>query len=225
VKMIFNAGNAKDADGNVYQTVRIGNQVWTVENIKTTKYNDGTEITHVPDNSEWSNLYETGSATGAYCYYENSPANGAKYGALYDWDAVNTGKLAPEGWRVPTDADWDTLETYLIANGYNWDKTTTGSKIGQSMAAKTDWCISTEKGSIGSDLSNNNTSGFSALPGGYRYQNGSFQVQSFYGYWWCATEYDASDAYCRVLGCYGGGMGTSNSTKRRGFSVRLLRND
>jgi len=134
IKMIPNAGDVKDADGNVYQSVRIGSQVWTVENLKTTKYNDGTAIPNVTDSTEWIEL-----TTGSYCYYANNPDNKAKYGALYNWHAVNTGKLAPEGWRVPTDAEWDTLKNYLITNGYNWDGTTTGNKIGKALAARTDW--------------------------------------------------------------------------------------
>ncbi len=157
-----------DIDGNGYHIVKIGNQVWTVENLRTTRYNDGTAIPYVTDNSAWANL-----STPGYCYYGNdSAANAVKYGALYNWHAVNTGKLAPEGWHVPTDAEWDTLQNYLIANGYNWDGTTTGNKIAKSMAAKTDWNSSSTAGAPGNDVQSNNSSGFSALPGGYRYNNG-----------------------------------------------------
>ena len=111
----------KDADGNVYTTVKIGNQVWTVENLRTTKYNDGSAIPLVTDSAAWVNL-----TTPGYCYYNNTTNADSikKYGALYNWYAVDTKKLAPAGWHVPTDAEWDTLQNYLIANGYNWDGTT-----------------------------------------------------------------------------------------------------
>ena len=106
------AGTVKDADGNKYNTVKIGNQVWMVENLKTTKYNDGTEILNVTSDTQWANL-----TTGAYCNYDNLESNAEIYGRLYNWYAVNTGKLAPAGWHVPTDDDWIILENYLIANG------------------------------------------------------------------------------------------------------------
>jgi hypothetical protein len=98
IKLISqDAGTVTDIDGNVYQAVKIGNQVWTVENLRTTRYNDGTAIPYVTDNSAWANL-----TTPGYCYYFNdSTANADKYGVLYNWYTVNTGKLSPAGWHVP----------------------------------------------------------------------------------------------------------------------------
>ena len=130
------AGTITDFDGNGYQAVKIGNQVWTVENLRTTKYNDGTAIPYVTDSAAWVNL-----TTPGYCYFNNmvNADSIRKFGALYNWYAVDTKKLAPAGWHVPTDAEWDTLENYLIANGYNWDGTTDSNKIAKSLAAKTDW--------------------------------------------------------------------------------------
>ena len=132
--MIVCAGTVADADGNVYQTVRIGNQkfvaqVWTVENLRTTKYNDGTPIPHLTDSVAWIN-----DTLGAYCYYLDTTSGNIikKYGALYNWYAVDTKKLAPKGWHVPSDEEWNTLQDYLIANGYNFDGTTTGNKIAKS---------------------------------------------------------------------------------------------
>src|SRR4030043_168747 len=129
------SGTVTDADGNVYQTVKIGNQVWTVENLRTTKYDDGSAIPLVTDSAAWAAL-----TTPGFCYYNNTTNadNIKKFGALYNWHAVNTKKLAPKGWHVPTEAEWITLENYLIANGYNWDGTKTENKIAKSMAAKTD---------------------------------------------------------------------------------------
>jgi uncharacterized protein (TIGR02145 family) len=150
-----------DADGNVCHAIQIGSQVWTVENRWTTKLNDGTQIPHVTDGGRWSFL-----TTPGYCFYGNTTntSDKTKYGVLYNWSAVNTGKLAPAGWHVPSDSEWDTLQNFLIANGYNYDGTRTGNKIAKAMAAKTDWNSFVSAGAIGNDLSKNNASGFSALP-------------------------------------------------------------
>ncbi len=214
-----NEETVSDIDGNVYTTVKIGNQIWTVENLKTTKYNDGTDINHTIDNTEWNN-----DSSGAYCYYSNDSAtNAVKYGALYNWYAVGTGKLAPAGWHVPDSADWDTLMNYLIANGYNWDGTTTYNGIAKSMVAKTDWDTSSIEGTPGNDLSLNNSSGFSALPGGYRFNDGDFGYQVSIGFWWSATEYDASDAYSSALVYNNVYLYRSNDNKEYGHSVRLVK--
>ncbi len=217
-----NTGSITDIDGNVYQTVRIGNQVWTVENLRTTKYNDGSAIPLVTDGTEWAAL-----TTPGYCYYNNTTDADfiKKYGALYNWYAVNTKKLSLKGWHVPTDAEWTILENYLIANGYNWDGTTTENKIAKSMAAKTDWQTHTTPGAPGNDLSKNNRSGFSALPGGFRDDDGSFGFVGSGGYWWSATELGASSAYHRGLGYGFGGLARGYSSKSCGFSVRLLRDE
>jgi sulfatase modifying factor 1 len=199
---IVTGATLTDPDNNIYTTVTIGNQVWTVENLKTTKYNDGSAISYVPDSTAWDNLITSDSTVGAYCYYENSAANGAKYGALYNWYAVNTGKLAPVGWHVPTKAEWDTLQNYLIANGYNWDGSTTENKIAKSLAAKTDWASCNTVGTPGNDPDSNNRSGFSALPGGERKDNGRFFSQSIVCSWWSATESGASHTYYRSLLCF-----------------------
>jgi len=209
-----------DADGNVYHTVKIGNQVWTVENLKTTKYNDGTVIPLVADNSIWSS-YDHDSKP-AYCWYDDNINYKGKYGALYNWHAVNTGKLAPKGWHVPSNAEWTELEEYLIANGYNWDGTKEGNKIAKSMASQADWKSRSDPGTIGNDLSENNRSGFSALPGGCRYGDGSFNdgIGSS-GHWWSATAGAASYSWRRNLVRVG--LGRDNYAKGCGCSVRLLR--
>jgi uncharacterized protein (TIGR02145 family) len=172
----------------------------------------------------WANL-----RTPGYCYYGNdSTSNAEKYGALYNWYAVDTGKLAPEGWHVPTNAEWDELEEYLIANGFNWDGTTSGDEIAKSMAAQTDWRSSTSAGAIGNDLSKNNASGFSALPGGCHYYSGDFDRIGDGGRWWSTTEGGADHAWNRFL-VYGyGSLGSGylyryNISKGAGLSVRLLR--
>lgn len=160
-KTLFAKWAIKDRDGNYYTEVKIGNQYWMVENFRCTVYNDGTPIPHVTDSAQWAGL-----TTGAHCFYNNSTDNSfrKKFGALYNGYAVTTGKIAPEGWRVPTEDDWTTLQDYLIAYGYNYDGTTDSNKIAKSLAAQSDWVSSTWVGAIGNDLSQNNRSGFSALP-------------------------------------------------------------
>jgi uncharacterized protein (TIGR02145 family) len=208
-----------DNDNNNYKTITIGNQVWTVENLKTTKYNDGSAIPNVTDNVQWSNL-----TTGAYCSYENKESNVATYGRLYNWDAVNTGKLAPAGWHVPTDDDWTIFENYLIANGYNYDGTKDEDKIAKSLCAKTNWALSTEAGTPGATPENNNSSGFTALPGGYRNDDGGgVNYVGKYGHWWSSTEDGENSAYNRGLNYLHEDLYRFSSPKRCGFSVRLVR--
>lgn len=218
-----------DPDGNIYSTVIIGSQIWTVENLRTTKLKDGTAIPQVKDGSQWSEL-----STPGYCFYENrtDTAYQKKYGALYNWYVVK-GELAPKGWRVPTDADWDTLRNYLIANGYNYDGTKSYNydaisynKIAISMAAQTDWSNHRDAGVIGYDLGKNNASGFSALPGGLRYGDGGFDSGGDDGNWWSSTEEHGSSsrAFMRGLSFRGSNLGRGTNTKSWGFSIRLVRN-
>ncbi len=210
-----------DADGNVYSTVRIGNQLWTTENYRCTKFADGTQIPHVTDGLEWRNL-----TSPAYCFYHNTTieADKEKYGALYNWSAVNSSKFAPPGWHVPSYYEWVELEENLVSNGYNYDNTTSGNKIGKSLAAKTDWSKSDDVGDVGNDLTSNNSSGFSALPGGWRGDLGSFSGQGGYnGLWWSATERDSSFAFRRGLGYDNNYLASTYSLKLKGYSVRLIK--
>ena len=197
-------GIVKDKDGNVYHTVKIGTQTWTVENLKITHYNDGTAIPNVTDNTAWSNL-----TTGGYCWYNNNAASyKATYGALYNWYAVNTGKLAPAGWHVPTDADWDTLSAYLGGDNVS------GGALKDT--GTTYW----ESPNTGAT----NSSGFLALPGGYRNGYGNFGGTGQGGYWWSATAYDTSfSAYSRYLYYSYSYIGGQDYLKIFGFSVRLVR--
>jgi len=217
----INAGTVTDNDGNVYWAVKIGNQIWTVVNFRTTRYNDGTAIPYAKDSSAWVDL-----TTPGYCYFNNMLNTDSirKYGLLYNWYAVDTKKLAPAGWHIPTDAEWDILENYLVANGYNWDGTTGGNKIAKSLAAKTDWYTRTGlgAGTIGNNLTANNKSGFLALPGGSRNTDGKFDFGGS-GNWWSATEYNASGAVARNLYYDYENLFWNSNYKRCGFSVRLLK--
>jgi len=196
-----------DVDGNVYHFVTIGTQVWLVENLKTTKFNDGTAIPNVTDNT-WGSL-----STPAYCWYNNDAGWKPVYGALYNWFAVNTGKLAPAGWHVATDADWATLVAYLGGD------TVAGGKLKSTgtVEAITGLWFSPNTGAT-------NSSGFTALPDGYRFSTTSgFDQINRHGYWWTATvngtstawEYDITYNYADAYRNY--------SLKTDGYNVRCVK--
>jgi len=208
-------------DGYTYKTVKIGNQVWLAENLRATKYRNGDPIPNVKDSKKWIGL-----KTGAYCAYDNDESNAKIYGYLYNWYAVKDPRgLAPEGWHVPTDEEWTELEEYLIANGYNYNGSTTGDKIGKSLTSTSGWTTGSDTGDIGNDQQSNNSTGFSALPSGYRFINGSFKVLTNYAYFWSSTEYD-NDTYIawgRYLTYNLEGLYREFSSKRTGFSLRCVR--
>ena len=162
-------GTTTDQHGNTFEWINYGTQDWSIQNAEVVTYRDGTEIPQVTDATQWSNL-----TTGAWCYYDNDPTKGRLYNwyavaGIHDTDPNTPNKaFAPEGWHVPSDAEWTTLEEYLIANGYNYDGTTTGNKIAKAVASTTGWNSSTNTGAIGNDQSLNNKSGFNAFPEGYR---------------------------------------------------------
>jgi uncharacterized protein (TIGR02145 family) len=213
-----------DQDGNTYDYLTYGDQVWTVENAEMVTYRDGTPIPEVTDPTQWSNL-----TTGAWCFYDNDSTKGR----LYNWYAVagihdtdpNTPnkEFAPEGWHVPTDAEWTTLEEYLIASGYNYDGTTTGNKIAKAMASNTGWNSSTNTGAIGNDQSLNNDSGFNAFPVGYRDNNGSFNNEGNDAIFWSSTENNTNIAWYRILSLNISYLYRFNYYKQNGFSVRFVR--
>jgi uncharacterized protein (TIGR02145 family) len=209
----------KDIDGNVYNTVTIGTQIWMKENLKTTKYNDGTAIPKIEIDKTW----ET-SANGAYCDYENTPSNSTTYGRLYNWYVIdnnsatkvssNGGKnVCPAGWHVPSNSEWSTLITYLggdsVAGGVLKE---TGS---------THW--------VDPNWGASNQSGFTALPGGGRYPDGRFSRLWDEGHWWSATqlsyppaEKNSTLAWFNTLSYANVNVSRDNGTKNCGFSVRCL---
>jgi uncharacterized protein (TIGR02145 family) len=200
----FTPGTFTDIDGNVYHYITIGTQTWMVENLKTTKYRNGDAISNVTVNASWAAL-----ATGAYCWYNNDPANKALYGGLYNWYAVSDSRnIAPVGWHVPTDAEWTTLTTYLGG------ESVAGGKLKESGTAH--W-LTPNTGAT-------NSTGFTALPGGYRYYyDGTFYFVGGLGYWWSSTAYDATFALYRYLGYYFANAYRSYYNKQYGFSVRCVR--
>jgi uncharacterized protein (TIGR02145 family) len=210
-------GTVTDIDGNIYNTVTIGTQEWMVENLKTTKYADGTPILLVNTTSTWDALPVTSSA---YCWFNDNITNKDTYGALYNWSASMNGAISsitkpsavqgvcPTGWHLPSVAEWTELETYL--GGQN----ITGGKMKE--AGTTHW-TSPNTGAT-------NESGFSGLPGGYRYHTGQFAFFSTSGYWWSTTESSTTNAYGRFLGSDFPSIQYSGNFKKAGSSVRCLKN-
>lgn len=216
---VINYGNGvTDYDGNIYKTVIIGNQEWMGENLKAITYNDGTTITLEEDNTAWGNL-----STEAYCWYDNdSDSYSQTYGALYNWYTVNTGKLCPSGWHVPTDAEWKELEMYLGMSQSDVDDVgSRGTNEGSKLAGN---AILWHDG----DLENNSefgTSGFTALPGGYRLDYGASYGIGNHVAWWSTSEYSTANAWCRSITFYRCDVQRSCNDRVMGYSVRCVKDE
>jgi uncharacterized protein (TIGR02145 family) len=219
------AGTVTDQNGNTYDYLTYGNQAWTVKNAEMVTYRDGSPIPQVTSNVVWMD-----ATTGAWAYYDNDPTKPR----LYNWYAVmgihdtdpNTPnkEFAPEGWHVPTDTEWTTLEEHLIANGYNYDESTTENKIAKAMASITGWNSSPEIGAIGNDQSSNNSSGFNAVPEGYCGYDGLFYNEGNNAIFWSSTQWNYSSfAWVRFLSPSNSNLGRNNDNKQSGFSVRFVR--
>ena len=214
-----------DYDGNVYHTVQIGGQCWMKENLRTTRYSDGTEITLAASNTD-------SSSTVAYRYNPgNHSFNVSTYGYLYNWPAVMNGEtsssslpsnvqgICPMGWHVPSDAEWTQLTNYVsgqseyVCNNYS-------GYIAKALASNTGWAYYTDTCAVGFDLSSNNATGFSALPAG-RYYGSYSNVNA---YFWSSTENNGGDAWSRYLNYGGANMYKDYYYKYNGLSVRCLRN-
>lgn len=195
-----------DIDGNVYHTIKIGNQTWMVENLRTTHYNDGTEIPNVLYQEDWSSL-----STGAYCNYDNAKSYASVYGRLYNWYSVNTGKLAPEGWRVPTDDDFTELVLYCG-----------GSDVAASKLRET----GTEHWENDAE-GITNESGFSARGAGYRrgetpFGAGIFDLIKVRTYFWTTTEFESVYSWYFVSSRIDIFRG-EETDKKQGYSVRCIK--
>jgi len=199
-----------DIDGNTYNVIAIGTQVWIAENLKVTHYHNGDPIPNVIDDPAWynSNFSAWGNLTiGAYCDYDNTPSNSITYGKLYNWYAVNDSRnIAPIGWHVATDAEWTTLTTYLGGEGVD------GGKLKET--ANTHWNSPNEGAT--------NESGFTALPGGSRSSGGPFDGIGYYGLWWSSSDTNTVDAWYRSLTYASSFVGRFNIVKQWGFSVRCI---
>jgi uncharacterized protein (TIGR02145 family) len=194
-----------------YKTVTIGNQVWMAENLKTTRLNDGTPIPLVKGNTEWEQL-----STPAYCWYENDRGTYKEtYGALYNWFAVNTGKLCPSGWHVPSDTEWTKLTVFLGDIDYP-EKPVAGIKLKE--AGNTHWAFN-------DSINATNEYGFTALPGGYRTIYGVFWGFSSEGSWWSSTEdgYNSAFAKNREMQYDYSNVTDIQQYKQFGMSVRCVK--
>jgi uncharacterized protein (TIGR02145 family) len=192
-----------DYDGNTYFTVKIGDQCWMAQNLKVTHYRNGEAIPNVTDGATWSGL-----TSGAYCEYINDINYVDVYGRLYNWYAVvDSRNIAPVGWHIPTDAEWQTLVDYLGGSSV------AGGEMKEAWA--THW--------QSPNYSATNESGFSALPGGLRYYDGSFNGMFTYAGFWCYTEDGSNGAWYRDLHYHESQVGRFGYDKRSGFSVRCVR--
>jgi uncharacterized protein (TIGR02145 family) len=174
------------------------------KNLDVSNFRNGDPIPEAKTNEEWVKAGE--NEQPAWCYYDNNPANGAKYGKLYNWYAVNDSRgLAPTGYHIPSDAEWTTLENFL------------GGDAGKKMKSTNGW----------NDQGNGtNSSGFNGLPGGLRSFNGakkSFGSIGYFGFWWSSTESGTGTAWMRDLDCINGNVTRRDYFKPIGFSVRCLR--
>lgn len=206
-----------DADGNIYKTIKIGNQWWMAENLKSTKYSNGALIQSVTDETEWSNL-----SKGAYCNFDNKPDNAVTYGHLYNWYAINdSNKLAPTGWHIPSDEDWKILERELgmseaQSNEFGWRGGNEGDKL--KIEAPKGW---TEV----SPVWGTNTSGFTALAGACRLFNGGIAEPGLFAcaFWWTSSSSSNKEAYYRHLDKKNSAIFRSYTYKNYGFSVRCVK--
>jgi uncharacterized protein (TIGR02145 family) len=192
-----------------FPSVTIGTQIWSSKNLDLRTYRNGDVIPQVTDSTEWANL-----TTGAWCWYNNDSATyAATYGRLYNWHAVNDPRgLAPQGWHVPTDAEWNRLTKFIDPSA---DTTQCCSNVaGTAMKSTTGW----NNSGNGTD-----SSGLVGLPGGGRYDNGTFYVVGGYGNWWSARQYDATNAWYRYLYDYSSTLNRNYYDKTYGFSVRVVR--
>jgi uncharacterized protein (TIGR02145 family) len=191
-----------DIDGNTYQSVIIGTQEWMVENLRTSKYSDSTAIPNVTGDTEWGGL-----TTGAWCHYDNDSSQyEAMYGKLYNWYAVETGKLCPTGWHVPTDAEWYVLTNYVASDGHNGEE-------GKALKSTSGW----NDGGSGTDVY-----GWNGLPSGSWTEDG-FSSIGYYDNWWSSSQHDSVDAWIRYISAYSDLAGRIAYNKNYGFSVRCLR--
>lgn len=224
------------------QTVTIGTQVWMTKNLNVSTFRNGDPIPEAKTDEEWKLAGE--NQQPAWCYYDNNPANGAKYGKLYNWYAVNDPRgLAPQGYHVPTDAEWTKLVNFLGLDAGKKMKSATGwnSKAGESKECPNcaSWnaeyrrkvachtCKDTRSvpaPKVTKSGNGTNTSGFSGLPGGYRGVDGPFYGVGDGGTWWCSTEHSAGTIWTRDLYYLNGTVARDYYGYEVGLSVRCLRN-
>jgi uncharacterized protein (TIGR02145 family) len=199
-----NPNTVTDVDGNVYHTIKIGTQTWTVENLKVTRYRNGDLMPNITGNLLWEM-----QTTGAYSSYDNNTKNLATYGGLYNWYAVKDNRgLAPTGWHIPTEAEWTTLRTYLG---------TFSNPGGKMKETDTLHWLTPNTGAT-------NESGFNGLPGGLRFDVGGYEGIREQANFWTATEQNTNLAYYSNLMYNTTNLTITSFGKTCGFSVRCVKN-
>ncbi|WP_194775440.1 fibrobacter succinogenes major paralogous domain-containing protein [Pararhodonellum marinum] len=218
VPIIAQTGSVLDIDGNAYRTVKIGNQIWMAENLRTSRYRDGDSIPEISDRKAWEN-----TQSGASSHYQNNQSEfGEKYGKLYNWHAVSTGKLCPKGWHVPGDEEWQALERHI---GMSEDLIATVGARGwdQQWDGK---LKSADKGAWHTDRDYySNETGFTALPAGYRTHTGTFQFIRQFGHWWTSSADNEAMAWKRHLSYYRDIINRNTMLKNAGLCVRCVKDE
>ena len=205
-----------DIDGNIYETVQMGDQLWMAENLKVTHFNDGSEITHIINSDDWGNYNE-----GQYGVYDNDPSNADIYGNLYNWYAVDDDRgVCPEGFHAPSDEEFMELEIFLGMSESEANSTgNRGTNEGSKLADNADLWIS-------GNLENNaefGMSGFNGLPAGHRlYDNGYYSSMGNFVSYWSSTEHSSNYAWNRELEYHASVVYRFYATKQFGFSIRCL---
>jgi len=203
-----------DIDGNVYRTITIRNQVWMAENLRVTRFANGDPIPNASDAGEWRRL-----DSAAYCAYDNDLTNASIFGYLYNWHVMEDSRnIASEGWRIPTDSDWKVLEMNLGMLRAEADKIgRRGSDEGGKLKAATHWA-SPNTGAT-------NSSGFSALPAGFRDNRGTFRDLNVNTFFWTAPEIDSDRAWYRNIHHRRPELFRNYGFKRSGYSIRLVKDN
>jgi len=215
-----NSSCCVDIDGNSYETIIIGEQEWMAENLKVTHYNNGDAIQYVHSESSEPDVWENLS-TGAYGYYNDDLSHQETYGNLYNWYTVDDSRgVCPDGWHVPSDEEFKTLEMYLgmsqsEADSTGWRGTNEGSKLAGNASL---W----SNGSLESNAEFG-TSGFNGVPSGYRYGNNGYGNIGNNGYFLSSTESNSYTAWVRGLYYDNASVDRGNGHKLYGFSVRCVR--
>jgi uncharacterized protein (TIGR02145 family) len=181
---------------------KIGNQIWMTRNLDTEMFRNGDIIPHAETLEDWKRAGR--EAQPAWCYYDNDPANEEKYGKLYNWYAVTDPRgLAPQGWRIPSVDDWSELTDYL------------GTGAGNKIKSKEGWFR---------EKNNSNSTGFSALPGGFRDFIGDFLGIESFGYWWTSSEESKDFSWAKYARYNLEYVYSDNGNKENGLSVRCIKN-
>jgi uncharacterized protein (TIGR02145 family) len=193
----------KDQDGNQFKSVKIGKQEWTAENLSVTHFRNGDEIPEVTNEALWQQMGKEGKP--ARCTGLNNTENGKKYGMLYNWYAVNDMRgLAPDGWHIPSDAEWTRLTDFL------------GGETAAAFRMRTTAYSDNNKES--------GSNSFQGLPGGSRNDNGAFIGIGSHSYWWSDTEINTASSWSRLLNYLNCNIFSIAASKSSGYSVRCLKN-